>query len=336
MKLDRLISILVILLRKERVQAKELAERFGVSVRTILRDVDAINLAGIPIVTYQGVNGGIGIAEGYRLDKSVLTENEMAALITTLKGIGGSIPDNNNDMLMEKFKNTLSVQQLDRVNTKASQLIIDLVPWGGNESIRGKLGEIRQAIETKKKIEFEYLDSSGNKTIRIVEPYSLILKGQNWYMYAWCHVREDFRFFKLSRIRGMSITEVVFIPREAFVEEHPWENEWQKPDKFITLELMFEDELRNIAEEWFGESIYFNPDGRIMAEIKLPENNWLYGFLLSFGSGIEVINPPHIREMLGKKAKEIVEKYLNKYDRQLSCLECYNVEKAKGGNKNEL
>ena len=86
LKLDRLVSILVILLRKERVQAKELAERFGVSVRTILRDVDAINLAGIPIVTYQGVNGGIGIAEGYRLDKSVLTENEMAA---NSKGYGG-------------------------------------------------------------------------------------------------------------------------------------------------------------------------------------------------------------------------------------------------------
>ena len=309
MKLDRLVSILVILLRKERVQAKELAERFGVSVRTILRDVDAINLAGIPIVTYQGVNGGIGIAEGYRLDKSVLTENEMAAIITTLKGMAESIPGCNNDILMEKFRNTLSMKQLDRVNIKANQLIIDLAPWGGNENVRGKLGEIRRAIEDRKKIEFEYLDSSGNRTIRIVEPYSLVLKGQNWYMYAWCHVRGDFRFFKLSRIKKMNITEILFIPREVSVEEHPWENEWQKPDSFITLELMFEDELRNIAEEWFGESIYFNPDGRIMAKLKLPENNWLYGFLLSFGAGIEVVNPPHIRQILCKIAKEIVERY---------------------------
>jgi predicted DNA-binding transcriptional regulator YafY len=297
------------LLRKERVQAKELAERFGVSVRTILRDVDAINLAGIPIVTYQGVNGGIGIAEGYRLDKSVLTENEMAAIITTLKGMAGSIPDNNNDILMEKFKNTLSSQQLDRVNTKANQLIIDLAPWGGNEHVRGNLGEIRRAIEDRRKIEFEYLDSSGNRTIRIVEPYSLVLKGQNWYMYAWCHVREDFRFFKLSRIKEMNITEIAFIPREVSVEECPWENEWQRSDSFITLELMFKNEFRSIAEECFGESIYINQDGSIMAKVKLPENNWLYGFLLSFGSGVEVMNPPHIREILGRIAKEIVEKY---------------------------
>ncbi len=81
LKLERLVSILVILLRKERVQAKELAEKFNVSTRIILRDVDAINPAGIPVVTCQGVNGGIGIAEGYRLDKSVLTENEMAGEI---------------------------------------------------------------------------------------------------------------------------------------------------------------------------------------------------------------------------------------------------------------
>ena len=87
MKLDRLVSIIVLLLRKERIQARELAETFEVSVRTILRDVEAINLAGIPIVTYQGANGGIGIAEGYRLDRSVLTEDDMSTIISTLNGV---------------------------------------------------------------------------------------------------------------------------------------------------------------------------------------------------------------------------------------------------------
>lgn len=309
MKLDRLVSILVILLRKERVQAKELAERFGVSVRTILRDVDAINLAGIPIVTYQGVNGGIGIAEGYRLDKSVLTENEMAAVITTLKGIGRSIPDKNNEILVEKFKNILSSAQMKRVDQKTNQLIIDLSPWGGNGHIKEMLGEIREAIENRKEIEFTYLDASGNRTVRVVEPYSLVLKSQNWYMYAWCHAREDFRFFKLSRIREMKITEITFTPREVSVEEHPWENEWQISDSFINLELMFEKELGGIAEEWFGGNTYTNEEGKVMASIRLPENNWLYGFILSFGSGVEVISPPYIREIVSKIAKEIVEKY---------------------------
>ena len=104
MKLDRLLSILVVLLRKQRVQAKELAEMFDVSVRTILRDVDAINLAGIPIVTYQGINGGIGIAEGFRLDRSVLTSEDMAAIISTLKGIAVTIPDSREEIVMVNWK----------------------------------------------------------------------------------------------------------------------------------------------------------------------------------------------------------------------------------------
>lgn len=100
MKLDRLISILVLLLRRERVQAKELADIFEVSVRTILRDVEALNLAGIPIVTRQGTKGGISIAEGYRLDKSVLTEDDMSIIISTLKGIDGTIHDSKHGVLM--------------------------------------------------------------------------------------------------------------------------------------------------------------------------------------------------------------------------------------------
>lgn len=309
MKLDRLVSIIVILLRNERVQAKVLAERFNVSVRTILRDVDAINLAGIPIVTYQGVNGGIGIAEGYRLDKSILTEDEMAAIITTLKGVGRSIPGSNNEILVEKFKNILSSAQINRVNQKTNQLIIDLSPWGDNGHVKGMIGEIRGAIENRKEIKFIYLDAAGNKTTRVVEPYSLILKAQNWYMYAWCHIREDFRFFKLSRIKEMIITDIVFVPREVSIEGYPWKNEWQKTDSFITLELVFEKELAGIAEEWFGENTFINEEGKVMVRVRLPENNWLYGYILSFGSGVEVVSPPHIRKIVGSIAKEIVEKY---------------------------
>ena len=129
MKLDRLVSIIVLLLRKERVQARELAEIFEVSVRTILRDIEAINLAGIPIVTYQGANGGIGIAEGYRLDKSVLTENDMSTIISALRGIDGTIPDSRYGILMEKLRNALPSSQLEALDAKVQQLIIDLSPW---------------------------------------------------------------------------------------------------------------------------------------------------------------------------------------------------------------
>lgn len=311
MKLDRLISILVILLRKERVKAKELADMFDVSVRTILRDVEAINLAGIPIVTYQGTNGGIGIVEGYRLDKSVLTGDDMAAIITMLNGVNRTIPDSRHSVLIDKIKNTLSASQLEKLDSKAKQLVIDLSPWGGDELLKAKVASIRNAIESFKEIEFVYTDSSGNRTCRRVEPYSLVLKGQKWYLYAWCLVRKDFRLFKLSRINEMTASDTIFTPREVLMEQLPWDSDWQKTEDMVELELVFEKELESIVDEWFGGSTVTREDGRIMVKIMLPENNWLYGFLLSFGTGVEVVSPLHIRNILAEIAQGIYKKYSN-------------------------
>ncbi|SHK49768.1 helix-turn-helix transcriptional regulator [Desulforamulus aeronauticus] len=309
MKLDRLISILVMLLRRERVQAKDLANMFDVSVRTILRDVEALNLAGIPVVTYQGVNGGIGIAEGYRLDKSVLTESEMAAIITTLRSFAKTIPDNKHQVLLDKFTNILSSAQLELLNTKVNQLVIDLSPWGGNELLKEKVLAIRKATESLKEIEFTYIDSAGQRTSRRVEPYSLVFKGQKWYLYAWCLLRQDFRFFKLSRMRELIVCKTFYKPREVSLEQLPWESEWNNLKNLVSLELLFDKELASIVEEWFGQDTVEQPVGNIMVKTLLPENNWLYGFLLSFGPALEVVNPPHIRTILAEMAKEIYKKY---------------------------
>lgn len=309
MKLDRLVSILIILLRKERVQARELAERFGVSVRTILRDVEAINLAGIPIVTYQGTKGGIGIAEGYRLDKSVLTEDDMSTIISTLEGIAGSIPDSRHQVLMEKLRNILPSSQLEHLDSKVKQLVIDLSPWGGNELLRESIASIRKAIEEHKEIEFIYTDSEGRRTNRRVEPYSLVLKVQKWYLYAWCHIRQDFRLFRLSRIRELVIPDRSFQPRQVSMGQLTYEDKWNAAENMVTLELLFEKELESLAEEWSAGNIERLEDGSFLARIMMPEGNWLYGFILSFGTGVEVIGPPHIRARIAEIAEGMAEKY---------------------------
>ena len=299
MKIDRLVSILVILLRRKRIQAKELAQMFEVSVKTILRDVEAINLAGIPIVTYQGANGGIGIAEGYRLDKSILTEDDMAK----------TLPDRRHEILMEKFKSILSSSQLEAVNSKANQLVIDHSPWGDDKSLKAKAALIRKAIEDNKELEFTYTDIEGGRTARRVEPYSLILKAQKWYLYGWCHLRQDFRLFKLSRIGEFTVSDMSFVKRKMPLEEYPWESEWQKPKDMVSLQLIFERVMKSIIVDFFGSDIEELEDGRLLINACMPENNWLYGFILSFGDQVEVINPPHIRTII----KEISEKIYRKY-----------------------
>lgn len=309
MKLDRLVSILVVLLRRERIQARELAEMFDVSVRTILRDVDAINLAGIPIVTYQGVNGGIGIAEGYRLDKSVLTGDDMAAIISTLKGIACTVDDSRHEVLMEKLKNTLNSKQLELLNTKLNRFVIDLNPWGGSGVLKEKLAAIRRAIEAFRLLEFDYTDSNGRRTSRRVEPYSLVLKGEKWYLYAWCRLRSGFRYFRLGRIKELAVLDEPFEPREIEPEMISIDDDWYRDDNIVSLELVFEAEKENIICEWFGEENIEHINEKLLVRLALPENDWLYGFLLSFGTGLEVVNPPHIRRILADMAYEVYKKY---------------------------
>lgn len=307
MKLDRLISILVVLLRKERVKAKELAEMFGVSVRTILRDIDAIDLAGIPIVTFQGAGGGIGIAEGYRLDRSVLNSDEMAAIVTMLKGVATTIPDSGHEILVEKLKNTLPAPQLELLEQKTRQFVIDLSPWGGSKPDKDKFAAIRKAIQDTSVIDMVYTDSVGIMTNRSVEPYSLVLKGQSWYLFAWCLVRNDSRLFKVSRIKELTVSGRKYKVRNISLDELP--GEWTSRGKNVEMELVFNKEMRSLAWEWFGGAAIEDEDGYILVKVQVSENNGLYGFLLSLGPGVEVVSPPHIRAILAEMAGEIHKKY---------------------------
>ncbi|NTV91270.1 MAG: YafY family transcriptional regulator [Clostridiales bacterium] len=309
MKLDRLVSIIVLLQRKEKVQAKELAEKFGVSVRTILRDIEAINLAGIPIISWQGSNGGIGIAEGYRIDKSVLTSDEMADMISTLKGFSGSMPDSRHEVLLEKFRNVLPASQLELLNARSNQLVIDLSPWSGNDRLKETLKTLRKAIEDRKILEFGYLDMSGARTNRTAEPCSLVLKGQNWYLYAWCVLRHDFRLFKAARMRDIVTLAESFEPRSVSLEKLEMDSDWMGRGKKIDLELLFDKEVANLVEAWFGEGSRQLEDGRTIVAYSAEENYQLYGFLLSFGPSLEVVSPPHIRKILAESAFEIFNKY---------------------------
>ncbi len=312
MKTDRLVAIIVMLLRRERVSAKELAEKFDVSVRTILRDVDAINLAGIPIVTYQGSGGGIGIAPGYRIDKSVLSSDEMAAVLSALRGLEGTISGSSREVLMEKLKNTLNTAQLNSLDTKMRQFVIDLSPWHEDAAAKAKLALIREAIETCKKLTFTYTDSQGQKTARTAEPYSLMLKAQKWYLYAWCSLRESFRYFKVARIKELGLSGETFAPREVPAPQAAEQAQWQSDSGMVTLKLLFTRQMEDIISEWWH--LEEAEDGRLMATVTLPDNYQTVGFLLSFCNQVEVISPPHIRALIRDIAEDIFKIYSAEHD----------------------
>jgi predicted DNA-binding transcriptional regulator YafY len=207
LKIDRLLGIITILLQKDKVTAPHLAEKFEVSRRTILRDIDDICRAGIPVVTMQGGDGGISIAKGYKLDKSVLTTNELQSIIAGLRSIEGIEKPANIERLLRKL-----APSDDMMISLRDSVVIDLASYYKND-LSEKIGVIKEAVASRRLIEFDYYYIKGTVR-RVIEPYFIAFKWSNWYVFGFCAERQDFRIFKLNRLWELSVSNETFVPRE--------------------------------------------------------------------------------------------------------------------------
>ncbi|RAV21476.1 helix-turn-helix transcriptional regulator [Paenibacillus contaminans] len=311
MKLERLLSIIILLLNRRMVQAKELAERFEVSIRTIYRDIDAINAAGIPIVTYQGTNGGIGLSEGYRLDRNMLTNDELAAIVTALRSISTSYGKEQHQRLVEKINSVVLPAHEEEFQHKTNRVLIDYSPWDGIEHLRPKLQLLDEAIDSCVFVNFTYSNAEGEVSQRKAEPHMLILKGRQWYLKAYCLEKQEFRLFKLKRMKELAINrEGTFTRRDPATQEHIDGKSKLKPSNVPEVVFQFQEEARHIAEEWFDiEELLPVQDGSWLVKKAYPENEWLYSFILSLGHHVEVLEPQHLRKIIADRAEKIAKIY---------------------------
>lgn len=214
MKVDRLVSIIMVLLNKERIGVQALADMFEVSPRTIYRDIDAINIAGIPIHATPGVGGGFEIMPNYKIDKKVFSSADLAAILMGLSSLSNMIHGGELVNALAKVKSFIPADKAEEIELKANQICIDLSPWMGNENIQPYLEIIKTALQESKLLSVEYIAHHGNKTVRAVEPYQFVLKSSHWYLYGFCRKRNDFRMFRLSRVSNLQMQEETFTPRE--------------------------------------------------------------------------------------------------------------------------
>lgn len=305
LKIERLLSIVITLLNRKRVQAKELADTYGVSIRTIYRDIDTISLAGIPIVTYQGTGGGIGLIEGYHLEQGLLSEEEMKDIVIGLQSISTVLDENRTSQLLQRFR---------RLNSNAEQasFVIDYSGWKEGTKESDARNYIKSVIDASYMLSFQYCNVDGVKSERVVEPHTLVLKGQRWYLYAYCSDRQAFRLFKLSRMEQISKIEQHFEPRDISKEVLPWQPEFIKPKESASpILLQFNKRAKHIAEEWFGhEALQLQKDtGTYLVHVPYHENDWLYRFILGFGADVVVVEPLHLRYKIRELALEIADHY---------------------------
>lgn len=300
MKIDRQIGILSMLLQKDTLTAPYLAEQFEVSRRTINRDIEDLCKAGIPIVTRQGINGGISIMENYKLDRTLFTHGEMQDILAGLRSLDSVNGTNRYGKLMEK----LSVGSSDFMVGNQS-VLIDLSSWY-KDSLASKIELIRTAVDNCKELEFVYYSPRG-ESVRCIEPYYLIFRWTSWYVWGWCKKREDFRLFKLNRMDKLQISEQVFVRRQATMPD--LSNERIFPGG-IKVKALFEPECKWRLVEEFGSGCFAEQaGGKLLFQADYTDKENLVTWLLSFRDKVELLEPEEIREELKNSIEAMKKKY---------------------------
>lgn len=303
MKIDRLLGILTILLQKEKATAPELAERFEVSRRTILRDIDTLCQAGIPVTTTRGGDGGISIMEGYKIQKSVLTTAELQHLIAGLKGLDSVSETSYMEQLLLKL-----APENQAVVSLPGSMVIDLSSHY-KDSLSDKIGRIRQAIGEKRRIAFDYYDSKGVSR-RKIEPAIIEFRWNAWYVFGWCCLRRDFRRFKLNRLWELQITDEPFTERPVPVEEA------RKTDPFPDeeyLRVWFSRKARYRLIETYGLRDYEETEDGLLFTLPYTNKDYIFGWLLGFGPDAEVLSPPVLRDEFACLARRLADRYSTEY-----------------------
>lgn len=299
MKIDRMIGILAILLQHEKVTAPYLADKFEVSRRTINRDIEALCMAGIPLVTMQGSNGGVSIMDGYKIDRTLLTSSEMQAIIAGLRSLDSVCGTNRYAQLMEKLSVGASA-----FLPGDNHILIDLSAWQ-KTSLPPKIEMLHNAIADKRKIEFTYY-SQTEVLERTIEPYNLVFQWSNWYVWGWCLLRKDFRLFKVNRMDKI-VTKEQFQQRSVPFPDFSLKKVF--PGRY-TIKAIVQSEFKwRLVEAYGVDSFTVQDDGRLLFTTDFPDMNEALQWVFAFGDGLELIEPAELRSEIADYAEKIKNKY---------------------------
>lgn len=300
MKLNRLLEITTILMNKKTVTAAELAERFGVSSRTIYRDIDVLSASGVPVYCSQGAGGGISILEDYTVNRAVLSGSERESVLLALQTLEATrFPEINT--VLEKLSGLFQQGK----TPESDWISVDFSPWGSNPNSGNKFTDIKAAIQQSRVIEVNYINAYNEKSRRKIEPLRLVFKSQAWYLWGFCLSKQEYRTFRISRVKSVRITDEVF-DRSII---HEVSTQCQTNDKeppFIKVTLEFtEDALYRLCDDYDDDLIVPTDDGKYRLELYFPENEWMYGHIMSYGSFVKVISPSRVCKTIKERAEKI-------------------------------
>lgn len=338
--INRLLGIIYILLKKGTVTAGELAERFEVSTRTIYRDVENLSMAGIPVYTSKGKNGGISLTEQFVLDRLMVSDEEQQRILAALASLQETGASEEGEIL-KKLGDFFKAEPVNWVS-------IDFSNWSGRDT--ELFEQIRESILGRRVMEFDYYGQYGEMSRRTVEPVQLLFKDYTWYVRAYCRKRGAMRMFKVRRMKRVRVLEEIFVPRPTEPEQIA-ESQVREENELLVVEMLQESETKEtvvervVAEKTAAEGVTAegiamenNPeiiiwiDGKEAYRIydkfeeeeitKLPDGNfevrvryflddWVYGMILSFGPSARILKPERVRKEMARRITEMKKLYLD-------------------------
>lgn len=302
MQVDRLFEIMYLLLERQTISARELAERLEISTRTVYRDVEKLSQAGMPVYATRGKGGGISVLPDFVLNRAALSREEKQHIAASVRAFASLQPGGDKRMPAKL------AAMLD--DGAADWIEVDFSSWSNPAAEKERFETLRQAILEKHTVQFFYANAKGERKLRTVEPLKLGFKSQAWYLFGYCRMRQAERFFKLSRMHQLVPLEETFqraVPAQIFPEDNAFQEE------YIRLRLRLAPGLSYRAYEEFPV-VEEQVDGSLLVECNYPKGVWLFGYLASFGASCEVLAPEEIRAAYVAEIREISQKYFE-YDK---------------------
>ena len=301
MQIERLIQMIFYIVNHEHVTARQLANYFNVSTRTIYRDINTLTIAGIPVISAKGTGGGISMIEGYTIDRSLLSAEDQQQIYQGLQMLqAAKYPKA--EIALSKisavFRNVLEPKWLE----------VDFTHWGSDEKEKIKLSELQYAILNKQIITFHYFNSELQRSEKTIEPLRLIFKSHAWYIAGYCRSRQEIRIFRMSRMKQIRVLPELF--ERELPADYSLAPECGKPCDLPVFKLRFASEIAyRVYDDFHEEQVSVSEDGSCIVTVQYQLSDWTFNYLLSFGNYIEVLEPPAARVMLRERAMEIVKKY---------------------------
>lgn len=304
-RLARILSIFMDLINHKVVDTSYLSEKYQVSTRTIYRDIELLDLAGIPIISKRGTNGGFSIIEGFKIDRNILSEEEFSILLRGLQTLI-HFDDPTAQAVYDKLTTILANSKKEQVIQHSNHVIIDISPFEPQKQIATWYQLLHQAITQHKCVKMSYNSIEKGISQRIIEPIHLFFKTANWYLYAFCRNRNEYRYFKLARIKEIEILEEEMIKRETkFLELSQFFTNLEE----IDLVLETSEDYSLIIEEHYFVTKKEIQKGKAFITLHYPLTNWVYDMILSFGNQVKVIHPQNVKNEIIKRIQQMNELY---------------------------